>query len=100
VKTSGETAWLESGETPLGWGTGHVRCDHFVDLTGAWSLILYSDGIVEAGRDIVKGLERLKKVVENQDLKLSKDLLPRLVEQSLVGPPHDDIAMLAVTFVR
>ena len=98
AKTSGETAWLESGEMPLGWGSDLLRGDHVVDLTGAWGLFLYSDGVIEAGRDIVQGLERLRKAVEHPDTRGVKDLLPRLVEQSLVAPPHDDIAMLAVTF--
>ncbi len=98
AKASGETAWLESGETPLGWGSGHLRRDHVVDLTGAWGLILYSDGIVEAGRDIVQGLERLRNTLADPDAQHAKDLLARIVEQSLVAPPHDDIAMLAVTF--
>lgn len=98
VRTSGETSWLESGEMPLGWNDGFVRSDHVVDLTGTWSLILYSDGIIEAGRDIVQGLERLQRAVENPDMQREKDILPRVVEQSLAVPPHDDIAMLAVTF--
>lgn len=97
-KTSGETAWLQSGEVPLGWGNDRTRCDHVVDLTGAWGLILYTDGIIEADRDILRGLERLQKAVEDPELQRAKYLLPRVVEQSLTVPPHDDITMLAVRF--
>jgi len=97
VKTTGEASWLEYGETPIGWGTGE-RTDHIVDLTGVRALILYSDGVVEAGRDIVKGLARLRKAAEDPELLNSRELLPSIIEASLDAPPHDDIAMLAVTF--
>jgi serine phosphatase RsbU (regulator of sigma subunit) len=97
VKTAGETSWLDCGETPIGWGTGE-RTDRLVNLTGVRALILYSDGVVEAGRDIVKGLARLQKAIEDPDVLNSKELLPGIIEASLDAPPHDDIAMLAVTF--
>jgi chemotaxis family two-component system sensor kinase Cph1 len=98
VKASRETAWLEGGDTPLGWGNGQLRSEHVVDLTDARGLILYTDGVVEAGRDVLEGLERLRKTVEDPDVQDAKDLLPRIVEASLAAPPHDDIAMLAVKF--
>ena len=98
VKASRETAWLEPGETPLGWGNGEGRSDHVIDLTDVRGLILYTDGVIEAGRDIVEGLERLRRAAGDADVQNAKDLLPRIVEASLVAPPHDDITMLAVTF--
>jgi|SRR5579872_5469646 len=98
VKRSGKTAWLEAGDVPLGWGSGQIRSNHVIDLTDVWRLILYTDGVIEAGRDVIKGLERLQSVLQDPTIAGAKDLLPRIVEASLVAPPHDDIAMLAVTF--
>jgi serine phosphatase RsbU (regulator of sigma subunit) len=98
LTTSGETLWLEGSDVPLGWGGGCPRNDHLVDLTEVSRLILYTDGVIEAGRDIVKGLEHLRTALARADICNGPDLLPRLVEASLQAPPHDDIAMLAVTF--
>jgi serine phosphatase RsbU (regulator of sigma subunit) len=98
VTSSCETAWLEAGDAPLGCGNLYARSNHVIDLTGVWGLILYTDGVIEAGRDILQGLERLRKALQDPGMQTAKNLLPRIVEASLAAPPHDDIAMLAVTF--
>jgi serine phosphatase RsbU (regulator of sigma subunit) len=69
-----------------------------MDLTDVRGLILYTDGVIEAGRDVLQGLERLRRAAGDADVQDAKDLLPRIVEASLAAPPHDDITMLAVTF--
>lgn len=98
LRHSGKTAWLETGDAPLGLGNHYARTNHVIDLTDVSRLFLYTDGVIEAGRDVIKGLERLQSVLEDPDIAGAKDLLPRVVEASLVAPPHDDIAVLAVTF--
>ena len=99
VKRSGETAWLEGGEPPLGCGYGRMWSNHVIDVASVARLILYTDGVIESGRDVIKGLERLESALQNPGIAGAKELLPRVVEATLVAKPHDDIAMLAVTFV-
>jgi PAS domain S-box-containing protein len=98
LDASGRLTWLEGSDIPLGWRFVLERRDRVLDLLGVSRLLLYTDGLIEAGRDIIAGMERLGRIARmhsrNED-----SFLESVIKETLVHAPHDDVAALGVRFV-
>ncbi len=68
------------------------------DLGGARMLVLYTDGLVEATRDVLAGYRRLREVVQTQALLHTHDPARFIEESCLTDRSDDDVAVLTVSF--
>lgn len=87
----------ESQNILLGFGTGKARVDATTVLPRGSTLVLYTDGLVEApGQSIDEGLENLRRnaaALARRPLESFADLL---LERSRPARNEDDVALLAV----
>ena len=97
LDASGRFAWVEGNDIPLGWRFVLERHDRFLDLSGVSRLVLYTDGLIEAGRDIIAGMERLVRIARTHS-RNDESFLDSVVKETLVHAPHDDVAALSVRF--
>lgn len=95
---SGITFWLKAFGAPLGWSFGMARTQSSADLSRASDLVLYTDGLIEAGRMKSDGMERLQRIVEIGDVFTSESPAEAIVTHGVAAPPHDDVAVLTVSF--
>ena len=95
---SGKLASLKDGDVPLGVRSDSQRRDRVLDLAGISRLFLYTDGLVEAGRDIIAGTTRLHAAAEKMHARNHEAFVQAVVKETLVHAPHDDIAALGVSF--
>lgn len=98
LANNGTTSWFEDADTPLGWRFGDRRQDRSVSLADVSRLVLYTDGLIETGRDIDDGLTRLAAAVARSHSTKRGKFLPELIAGTTVARPQDDLALLAVTF--
>jgi len=69
-----------------------------IDLTDARLLVLYTDGLVEATHDVLRGFQRLREVLES-DAVLHTHSPARFIEEScLEARADDDVAVLTLSF--
>lgn len=96
VKRDGSTQWLASNEPPLGWRFGVTRTTATTDLHDVQHLILYTDGLVEASRNLVDGMAQL----EERALSISSDeeAAVRILESWTPPAVQDDVAILVISF--
>ena len=84
-------------ERLLGTEEAGPRTDHEVRLNPGDTVVLVTDGLVEAGRcDIDAGLARLAGALAGCDGLPVEQLCDRLLERIVPGPADDDVALLAV----
>src|SRR5579884_3305622 len=98
VHADGSTAWARFGEPPLGCRFGVDRRDHELSLAGVRRIVLYTDGLIEAGRNIVDGMDTLRGSVGRMRDRPITNLPEALVEQLHAAGANDDVAVLAVDF--
>ncbi|WP_100414900.1 ATP-binding SpoIIE family protein phosphatase [Mumia flava] len=80
----------------IGWpGVGSIEVAH-TRLAPEESLILYTDGLVEAGKDIVAGMDELGRIAAEAADASVKELSDALVERSLEGAARRDDALALV----
>ncbi len=96
----GSANFLTSFGSPLGWRFDQQRAQREIELRDAEHLVLYTDGLVEAGRDIDEGMEHLLRVVQTSEPFDSASPAQRIASEALLEEPHDDIAILTVSFKR
>ncbi len=63
-------------------------------------MILYTDGLTEAGRDIVRGMASLQRAAEELHERRLAFVPEALVERLQATGANDDLAVLAVEFHR
>lgn len=67
-----------------------------LDLDEPSMLLLYTDGLIEAGRDVVAGYAALVEAFSGDAMVSSSNPASALLEQLIDGPSADDVAILAV----
>lgn len=96
VRGGGDVIEVAAPGIPVGWpGAGS---DHAVDiqLMPSDTLLLYTDGLVEAHRDILLGLESLARTAEATRSLPANQLARELVERSLEGAARRDDSLALV----
>jgi PAS domain S-box-containing protein len=96
VHGDGTVSEIAAPGIPVGWpGAGS---DHYVDVTlePSDSLVLYTDGLVEARRDILAGLESLGRIASQTRSQPVDAVARMLVEQSLEGADRRDDSLALV----
>lgn len=96
VRQDGAMQWITSGEPPLGWAFGIRRTSQTLCLDGVRTLVLYTDGLLEASRNLIAGMEQLQNVVRSGIGK--EDLALHIVDSWTPAPSADDVAVLTVSF--
>ena len=96
VTPEGEVREVEAGGIPIGWpGAGSFELAE-VDLDRSDTAIFYTDGLVEARRDFIAGLNELKQAASETANYPSSDLPRVLVERALAGAERRDDTLALV----
>jgi serine phosphatase RsbU (regulator of sigma subunit)/anti-sigma regulatory factor (Ser/Thr protein kinase) len=99
-KRSGEIHKLASPSAPLGAFKNVEFQTHDQHLPDRSMLVLYTDGIIEASRDVIAGERMLQQVLES-DAVLHVSRPAEFIERAVAHQgPHDDIAIMTLTFGR
>lgn len=96
VRDGGAVEQVSARGIPLGWpGAGS---EEVVELTlePHDMLVLYTDGLIEATRDIIKGLNALEAAAAEMRTLPVTDLVAQLVERSLAGSVRRDDSLALV----
>ena len=90
VSPDGAVREIEAGGIPIGWpGAGSFELAE-VDLERSDTAIFYTDGLIEARRDFIAGLNELKQAAAETANYPSSDLPRVLVERALAGAERRD----------
>lgn len=96
VVSDGKARWIDVGGTPIGFPGAGSDGVVSVDLARSDSAIFYTDGLIEATKDIIEGLDSLARfAAETADYPAA----PRaraLVERSLAGAVRRDDSLAMV----
>ncbi|HEY4440967.1 MAG TPA: ATP-binding SpoIIE family protein phosphatase [Candidatus Elarobacter sp.] len=85
---------LPNGDPPLGIGVRSARQLHTVQLEAGSALLLYTDGLIEADRDVIRGERAVKEAFVRLDGAAGAHTMRDMI---LAGRrAHDDIALLYV----
>jgi PAS domain S-box-containing protein len=100
LEADGTTTVLErNAETLLGVAPDTARNDHTHHAPPGSTLLLYTDGLIEArGHDIDDGQHRLADVLRRHRHLDPDDLLDAVLSDMVGDQPDDDVAVLAVRF--
>jgi PAS domain S-box-containing protein len=93
-----QTGAIEEVDCPgvlLGVSDNNVYGLQTIVLNPGDLVVFYTDGLVEAERDIRRGLERLREALRREDVKNAEDPALGIFEAVLAGLPiRDDVAIL------
>lgn len=82
---------------PLGIKTDLMAVSQQMPFTSGSALVMFTDGLVESGRDVSSAYRRLKEVVSHKDILWSSRAAAAIVEAVLDdSPARDDIAVLVL----
>ncbi|HZO94730.1 MAG TPA: SpoIIE family protein phosphatase [Candidatus Baltobacteraceae bacterium] len=99
LSRDGGSAWAELGDPPLGCRLGDFpRRDHAMPLRDVARTIFYTDGLIEAERDIVRDLDVLRQTAERLRDRSLTHVPEALVERLHASVANDDVAVLVVDF--
>jgi anti-sigma regulatory factor (Ser/Thr protein kinase) len=89
---------LQARGMPLGFRRGRETPASAVDVPRGAVLVLYTDGLVEAKRNIEDGLERLKATIAEQAFVQAESRASFIVDAVAPAGVHDDVAVLVTSF--
>jgi GAF domain-containing protein/anti-sigma regulatory factor (Ser/Thr protein kinase) len=89
---------LEAGGLPLGLRDRSIGLSMTVGLEDAEMLVLYTDGLVEATRDLIQGEARLREVLERDAVLYASSPAEMICQACLPDGAEDDAAVLTVGF--
>jgi serine phosphatase RsbU (regulator of sigma subunit)/anti-sigma regulatory factor (Ser/Thr protein kinase) len=96
VSSDGVARQVSAPGIPIGYpGAGSTRVVEF-DLGRADTLILYTDGLIEASKDVLVGLERITKAASETAQYPAPHLARALVDRSLSGAMRRDDSLALV----
>lgn len=95
----GRTESLPIWGPPLGAAENMQYQNFAVDVEPGATLVLYTDGLIEQGRDVAAGERRLLQAVRALKDASTADPAAALMETMLAGEaPRDDVAILTINF--
>jgi anti-sigma regulatory factor (Ser/Thr protein kinase) len=100
MRRAGEIVELRSGGLPIGLRDGDREQAQEASLERAELLVLYTDGLTEATRDVAFGEQRLASLVSSEAILFVRDPAAFLCDAILPPQAQDDTAVLAVGFGR
>jgi anti-sigma regulatory factor (Ser/Thr protein kinase) len=95
-RKNGELIVLDAVDLPLGLRERGGGNAHSVDVYDGDLLVLYTDGLVESGRDLQAGLAQLQDALMEPALDDVARPALFLQERMLPGGAHDDVAVLTL----
>jgi anti-sigma regulatory factor (Ser/Thr protein kinase) len=98
LRRGGEILELHSTGLPLGLRENDSQETSQVDLEGSELLVLYTDGLTEATRDVIFGEQRLAFLVGSEAISCVSNPAEFLCDACLPPDAQDDTAVLAVAF--
>jgi len=97
VSPDGETAWLDQGQAEPLYGQVSPRPQASTALQPGWSLVLYSDGLIEQrGESLSVGLDRLESLASELGDKSPGDMCDSLFESLVTHATRSDDTVLLV----
>jgi PAS domain S-box-containing protein len=97
-RAKGDVMQLACGGLPLGIRHAHEPApSRSIDLHDGDALVLYTDGLVEWGRDVLEGERRLEQLLASEAIVASVSPAKLVERTCLSGKPKDDVAVLTVT---
>jgi|GEM_PF-3009112 len=96
VNEDGTIAELFGSGTPLGeiFEPAYVEERSVTLSDGAASVVFYTDGLIEYGRNIVQAMQRLEAVLRERTFLSAEDPAQAIIDRVLGGRPVDDVAVL------
>ncbi|MBV8368468.1 MAG: SpoIIE family protein phosphatase [Candidatus Eremiobacteraeota bacterium] len=96
---SGEVVSLPAGGLPLGLRERGTDVTHHLELAADETLLLYTDGLIEAGRDVIAGENAVAAALRDADVETAP---AQSVHEAVLGGggASDDVALLVVAFRR
>ncbi|MBV9269624.1 MAG: SpoIIE family protein phosphatase [Candidatus Eremiobacteraeota bacterium] len=98
LQRDGAIETLRSGDTPLGWRFDVERQSREISLGDASALVCYTDGLIEASRDLLEGERRLHAALRDCTAPSVAEPSRCLLRQILDDASPDDVAILTLAF--
>lgn len=98
LRRSDDLIELRSGGLPLGLRDADREESQSVSLDGAQLLVLYTDGLTEATRDVAFGEQRLQQVANSEAILYVRNAARFVCDACLPHNAQDDTAVLTVSF--
>jgi PAS domain S-box-containing protein len=95
----GAVSELAAPDLPLGLRVHGEMTPCVIDVEDDMMVVLYTDGVIEAKRDILAGLEELQRTVAESDSP-SSDAAHAIFDTMLEDDSSDDVAIMTVTFSK
>jgi len=92
----GEIAELRTEGLPLGVEPGAARLGEIAAIETGAMLVVHTDGLTEAERDVLAGERRLHEILAEPGLSSAADAALAIQARMLRGAPHDDVAILVM----
>lgn len=87
---------LRTGGLPLGVEPRRSRSAETAAIAPGAMLVLHTDGLTEAERDVIEGERRLRAILADPGLLEVTDVALAIQARMLRGAPHDDVAILVM----
>lgn len=96
VSVDGEVRWVEAPGVAMGWPGAGSTGVATVALQRSDTLVLYTDGLIEASKDILVGLDGIKAAARETARYPANHLARALVERALSGATRRDDSLALV----
>jgi len=93
----GDISELDAPDLPLGLRVHGETSPRVIDIEDDMMVVLYTDGVVEARRDILAGMEELRRTVADMDVP-NADAAHEIFDAMLEEDCSDDVAIMTVAF--
>jgi PAS domain S-box-containing protein len=96
---AGDIVQLPAGGLPLGLRARGADVTHHLGLAADTTLLLYTDGLIEAGRDLIAGENAVAEALREADVETAP---AQTIHEAVLGGvgASDDVALLVVAFRR
>lgn len=98
LRRNNDVIELSSGGLPLGLRDADREDSRSISLDGAQLLVLYTDGLTEATRDVAFGEQRLRQVASSEAILYVRNAARFVCDACLPHNAQDDTAVLTVSF--
>ena len=95
-RRDGTVTMLETGEGPLGFESSSNRVDKTITLDPGSLLVLYTDGLTEAQRNVIEGERLVCEALRSDAVAGAKNPAEALRRAVIPRGSHDDVAILTV----